>query len=59
MKLETYIAKQKERKEKEKKDLFEKYRLAGLAVRKKNAEERKKEREVLKKKRRKTKKKGS
>jgi hypothetical protein len=49
MKLETYIAKQKERKEKEKKDLFEKYRLAGLAVRKKNAEERKKEREALKK----------
>lgn len=50
MRLETYITKQKERKEKEKKDLFEKYRLAGLAVRKKNAEERRKEREMLKKK---------
>ena len=49
MKLETYIEKQKERKEKKKKDLFEKYRLAGLAVRKKNAEERRKEREALKK----------
>lgn len=49
MNLETYIAKQKERKEKKKKELFEKYRLAGLAVRKKNAEERRKEKEALKK----------
>mgnify|MGYP003287772995 CR=1 FL=1 len=49
MNLETYIAKQKERKEKKKKELFERYRLAGLAVRKKNAEERRKEKEALKK----------
>jgi hypothetical protein len=50
MKLETFIKRQKEREAKKKKESFEKYRLAGLAVRKKNAEERRKEREALKKK---------
>ncbi len=50
MDLETRIILYKERKEKKKKELFEKYRLAGLAVRKKNAEERRKEKEALKKK---------
>lgn len=49
MKLETFIKRKKEREEKKKKESFEKYRLAGLAVRQRNAEERRKEREVLKK----------
>jgi hypothetical protein len=50
MKLETFIKRKKEREEKKKKESFEKYRLAGLAVRQKNAEERRKEREAQKKK---------
>lgn len=50
MKLETFIKRKEEREAKKKKESFEKYRLAGLAVRQKNAEERKKERDALKKK---------
>lgn len=50
MNLERYKEQRKEREAKKKKELFEKYRLAGLAVRQKNAEERRKQKEALKKK---------